>query len=281
ALERRVDKARRERRATGDLFPRPERALGRDPVPMRGPRAARIVWLDDGDELGLVRVSLGESAVGEVPAVSGADHDQLDGPHRPKASGGGSSALCDWLGVLRQREHVPDVLLAVAHDKHELAGADRSEVANARAIQTVVVQTLELRVDVRLRHRKRRIRPFHDVRGIARAQSAGVLRDPTGGGAPAAVAQIGDLAAHEGRLVFRGKEVSHRILERTGSARTREQGQPKDGGNQKLHRPTRTWARRVPGRPRSIRTSQKSYASTTLSLIGRCRLTSRNRCAKW
>src|SRR5207245_8587847 len=137
--------------------------LGGDLGCLREPRGARIVWLDDGDELGLGRVSLGESAVGEVPAVSGADHDQLDGPHRPKASGCGLFDLCDGLAVLREREHVPDVLLAVAHDKHELAGADGSEVANARAIQTVVVQTVELRVYVRLRHSDGRIRTFHYV----------------------------------------------------------------------------------------------------------------------
>ena len=100
ALERRVDEARREGRATGDLFPGPELPLGRDPVGVREPRAARIVWLDDGDEFGLVRVPLGKSAVGEVPAVSGADHDQLDRPHRPKASRSGSFDLCDGLAVL-------------------------------------------------------------------------------------------------------------------------------------------------------------------------------------
>src|SRR5205814_1674404 len=91
--------------------------------------------------------------------------------------------------------------------------------------------------------------------------------------------ELRDLAAHQGQLVFGGKEVAQVVPERSRSARPREQDQPKDCGNEELHGSSATWARRVPGRARSIRPSEQSYASMTLSLIERCRRTSRRRCA--
>src|SRR5205814_1674403 len=102
ALESRVDETRRERWPAGDVFPRAELAVGGYAVRGREPGAARIVGLDHRDELGLVRIALREGPVGEVPAVSRPDHDQLDGPHRPKASGCGSLDLRDRLPVLRK-----------------------------------------------------------------------------------------------------------------------------------------------------------------------------------
>ena len=60
----------------------------------------------------------------EMAPIARADHDELDRPHSPKASGCGSLDLGDGLAVLRKREHVPNVLGAVAEHEHELAFAD-------------------------------------------------------------------------------------------------------------------------------------------------------------
>ena len=92
----------------------------------------------------------------------------------------------------------------VQHE-HELTVADRPKVADAGAVQTVVVHPLELRVDVLLGHGKGGVGPLRDVGGVTRAESAGEFRHPRRSGAAAAVPQIGDLAAHLRHLVPGGK----------------------------------------------------------------------------
>src|SRR5438067_9153076 len=66
--------------------------------------------------------------------------------------------------------------------------------------------------------------------------------------------EISDFAAHLRHLVAVREKIPHGILERTRSARSREQHEPEDGGNQELHDPERTRAHRVPEGPSSIRT---------------------------
>ena len=228
ALERRVDQRRRERRPAGDIFPGTELLFGRYAVRVREPRATRIVGLDNRDEFGLVGIALRERAVGEMAPIARPDHYEFDWPHSPKASGCGSFDLRDGLAILRKREDVPDVLGPVTEHEDKLAFADGSEVPNARAVQTVLVHPLELRFQVLLGHAKARIRPCHEESGVGRAESARVLVHPRRRGAAAPMPKIRHLAAHEGHLVAVGEQVTHRILERTGAARTREQDEPED-----------------------------------------------------
>src|ERR1700730_16700728 len=114
----------------------------------------------------------------------------------PKASGCGSLDLGYGLTVLREREDVPDVLRPVMEHEHELGFADRPEVANTRAVQTVVVHPLELRVDRLLRHAQRRIGPLDEVGGVRRAERCRVLAHPRRGGAAAPESKIRDLTPH-------------------------------------------------------------------------------------
>src|SRR5688572_14215230 len=87
---------------------------------------------------------------------------------------GGLFDLGDRPAVLREREQVPDVLRAVAQNENVLIRADRTEIANAPALEAVLVHARELRPDVGLRHAERRSGVLNDVPGVRPAERGGV-----------------------------------------------------------------------------------------------------------
>ena len=62
----------------GKLFPRAKLALGRDMVGLREARTTPFIGLGDGNEPHIFWMAFGVAAVGKIPAVSRADHDELD-----------------------------------------------------------------------------------------------------------------------------------------------------------------------------------------------------------
>src|SRR5712692_7981922 len=159
-----------------------------------------------------------------------------------RLAGAGSFDFRDGLAVLRKREDVTEVLRAVVQHENNLTLADGSQVADARAVLTVCVHPLELGVDVSLGDAEGRVGPLHQVRGVGRAEGARVLGHPRRSSAAALMAQVRNLAAPLRQLFPVGKEIAHRVLERTWSARTSEQNESQDGGDENLHGPARRWA---------------------------------------
>ena len=91
----------------------------------------------------------------------------------------------------------------MAKHEHELAFADGSEVANARAVQTVLVHPLELRVDVFLGHPDRQVGPVHDVGGVGLAP----------------VSKTSPKTAGISSFIGLGRTRAHRVPERPSSIR--------------------------------------------------------------